>query len=142
MVLTMMTVINTDSAALLAHLLAIKAQILAWVAQDPQNRWACYPTTEVAHWNQQGIFTVAQYEHHSLVCNAFESIRSAFGYKPSWSGLDSLSNEALQAEIDTCSRVVRAEIDAEQAEEAAHKAATEAAMAHQSGWAIGQLVSL
>lgn len=136
-----MTVINTDTAALQAHLTAIMLRNQAWVAQDPQNRWACYPAPDVSHWNNQGIFTVAQFEHHSLVCDAFESIRSAFGYKPSWSALDAMTDEQLDAEIALCARIVREEIEAEEAEENAHKAATEAAMTHRSGWSIGQLAN-
>ena len=94
-----------DQIALAAHLAAIKAKTLAWVAEDPKNRWACYPVEDVAHWEQYGVFSVAQYEHHNLVGTVYEQTRSVFGYKPDFGGLESLSTEALKKESEFLSRM-------------------------------------
>jgi hypothetical protein len=103
---------TNDQQNLLNHLNAIKTKTEAWVAEDPTNRWACYPVTDLAHWAAYGITTVEQFEHHSLVGEAFELTRSAFGYKPSWAGLDGMTNEALKAEIASLADMVKREIEA------------------------------
>lgn len=79
-------------------------------------------------------------EHYNLVCSAFELTRSAFNYKPSWSHLDSLSDEVLEAEITFLSKVVKQQMEEERAEELAHEQAVIAAMTVKSGFTIGELI--
>ena len=125
---------------LLTHLTEIKNKTEAWVAEDPKNRWACYPVVDLAHWAQYGITTVEQYEHHSLVGEAFELTRSAFGYKPSWAGLDGMTNEALKAEIAFLAEECKRQVELERAEELAHENAVKAAMTVHTGFTIGELI--
>ena len=127
---------------LLTHLTEIKDRTEAWVAEDPANRWACYPVVDLAHWAQYGITTVEQFTHYNLVCEVFEATRSAFGYKPNWGGLNQLSNTELQRELEELNTILERQMADERAEEAAHIAATERAMTRTSGFPIGELVSL
>lgn len=126
---------------LLNHIRNLNAKAAAWVAEDPKNRMAGILVEEAEYWNRMGIITVEQFKHYNLVCEAFESIRSAYGYKPSWSGLDGMTDEALKAEIKICYDQFKADERLKEAEELAHKQATEKAMAVHSGWSIGELIS-
>jgi hypothetical protein len=80
----------------------------AWVAEDPQTRWAAYAVSEpwyLATLVEEGIQTLDQYIHNTLVNNVFEYWRSVRGYKPDYSMLKAMSIEEL--------RVVDAEIAGE-----------------------------
>lgn len=105
--------------------------------------------TDLAHWAGYGVHTVADLDHYLLACEAFEAHRAAWGYKYPWSHLISLSDEALQKEIDSCVRHMREEADFErrelelrQEEERAHQRAFAAAMTPSSGWSIGDIAKL
>lgn len=105
--------------------------------------------TDLAHWAGYGVYTVAQLDHHLLACEAFEAHQEAWGFKPSWSHLISLSDEALCKEIDDCVRQMRFDAECERAaeerareEEQAHKRAVAAALTPSTGWTIGDLVKL
>ncbi len=80
--------------------------------------------------------------HYNLVCDVFELTRSIYGYKPSWSHLDSLTDDVLKAEVEFLMNHLRLERAAEEAAERAHVEATERAMTVHSGFSIGELVSL
>lgn len=105
--------------------------------------------TDLAYWAGYGVYTVAQLDHHFLACEAFEAHQEAWGFKPSWSHLISLSDEALRKEIDDCVRQMRLDAEYERAaeerareEEQAHKRAVAAALTPSTGWTIGDLVKL
>lgn len=98
--------------------------------------------TDLAYWAGYGVYTVAQLDHHFLACEAFEAHQEAWGFKPSWSHLISLSDEALCKEIDDCVRKMRLDAEYEREEEQAHKRAVSAALTPSTGWAIGDLVKL
>ena len=88
---------NTNDLA--AALATRNAATLAWVAEDPSNRWAMTLVEDLAHWAEVGVTTAAELDHYLLVVDAFESTRSAWGYKPSWSGLMEQSDAELQRTI-------------------------------------------
>ena len=135
----MNTTLTADQIALEAHLLAIEAKTKAWVAEDPKNRWACYPTTDIPHWAEQGIVSVADFTRHELVSQVFESTRDLHGYKPNWSALMTLTIPELQAEADSLSAEYQRNAD----EEARGKAKEASYLQPKpQGWAIGELVHL
>ncbi len=126
--------LTPEQVALQAHLNKIEADTRAWVAADPNTRWACYPVTDIAHWAEQGINSVAAFVHYNLVAQVFESTRDLHGYKPNWSALMALTDAELQAESDALSAEYQRQAD----EEARGKAKEAAALApQQHGWAIG-----
>ena len=89
----------SNTSPLAAHIAALNAKTLAWVAESPETRWACTVCDDLAHWAQDGVTTPAEFDHYMLVCEAFEANRSAFGYKPSWLGLMSTPDEELRKDI-------------------------------------------
>ena len=131
--------LTADQIALEAHLLAIEAKTKAWVAEDPKNRWACYPVIEAAFWAEQGIASIADFNHNSLVSQVFESTRDLYGYKPNWGALNACTDAELQAEADALSAEYQRNAD----EEARGKAKEASYLQPKpQGWAIGELVHL
>lgn len=131
-----------DLTALQAHLNAIRTRTEAWVAEDPANRWACYPVDEAEFWAKQGITTVEAFEHYMLVSQVFEMTREVWGYKPSWSHLNAASDESLREEVKSLSEHGKRQREAEEAEAKAEAARVADLMTHRSGFAIGELVNL
>ena len=135
------TVMN-DQSLLLAHLENLNRLSEAWVAEDPKARWASTYIVDLDHWAKEGVFTVADFIHRSLVCDVYEATRSAFGYKPSGSHLMGMTNEELEKESKTLERVISEDLKAERDEEMAHNKAVESALVVHHGFSIGELVSL
>jgi len=125
---------------LLAHIRNLNAKSAAWVAEDPEHRMAGSLVEEAEHWNSIGITTVEQFEHYNLVCTTYELTRSAFGYKPSWEGLNGMTDKDLQKEIDFLGEQCKRQLESEQQEEIDHNTAVENAMTVHSGWSIGELI--
>lgn len=126
---------------LVTHIENLNAKTTVWVNEDPKNRWAGLLVTELAHWERYGVTTPAQFDHYMLVTEVYEMTRSVYGYKPSWAGLNGLTDEALRKEINFLAEENNRQIVAEREEELAEKRATERAMTPKS-WTIGELVSL
>ena len=89
----------SNTTSLLSHIQALNAATLAWVAEAPATRWACTITEDLGHWAEYGITTPAEFDHHDLVSSVFETTRSVWGYKPSWSGLMAMTNDELKADL-------------------------------------------
>ena len=128
--------------ALVQHIEAMNAKSAAWVAEDPANRCAGMLTTDAAHWTGYGVTTVAELEKYLLVCDVFEATRSAWGYKPSWSHLMAASVESLRKELDSLCDAMRSEREREERDERIHAERTAAALAHKSGFSVGELVAI
>ena len=105
---------------LMAHIKAENAKTQAWVAEDPQNRWAgLYPEDE-AHWVERGITNMVDFERDSLATYIYEGHKDAFGVKGRHYDFDSMSLEELKAEADYISRSVKEQmaLEAEMEKEA------------------------
>jgi hypothetical protein len=94
----------SDTTALAAHIAALNAKTLAWVAESPSTRWACTFTEDLSHWAEDGITTPAQFDHHMLVSSVFECTREVWGYKPSWAGLMACTDAELKADLERLSQ--------------------------------------
>ena len=112
----------SDTTSLLAHIQALNAKTLAWVAEAPESRWACTITEDLAHWAEYGIFTPAQFDHYMLVSSVFEYTREVWGYKPSWKGLMESTDEELRKELDSLSRQAQEQYEWQLAEDARREA--------------------
>jgi len=66
---------------LLLELEANKAKSLAWVAEDPENRWTGYHTTDLDHWAEYSIFTVEQYNRFNITTDISELHKEIYGVK-------------------------------------------------------------
>lgn len=89
---------NHDERELLAHLEAEEARVKAWVAEDPQNRFAAYSVVDLDHWREYGVTSVAAYTKYNLVADIVDAHKEAYGFKPNWAHLMSLSIAELEDE--------------------------------------------
>lgn len=66
---------------LLMHLEAEKAKTLAWVAEDPENRWAGYSTTSIEHWAESGVYSVEQYDRYNMLGSLSDLSKDVYGFR-------------------------------------------------------------
>jgi len=85
---------------LTAHIKAENAKTAAWVAEDPDNRWAGMIVEDPAHWAEYGITTVAGYERHMMIETYVDLYKSVHGIKPRWVNFDDMSDEELKQDYD------------------------------------------
>jgi hypothetical protein len=113
---------NTASILLKTHLENIKAETLAWVAESPDTRYAMYPTTDLAHWAEAGINTIAEYIREDIISDHYETYKEVNGIRCRWMDYKSMSNEEIQQETELLYReaqceskyaILYAQIDAE-----------------------------
>lgn len=76
------------------------AETRAWIAEDPDNRWAGLIVEDLAHWAEQGILTVKDFERHGLICTIWDLYRDVNGIRPRHMDFDSMSYEDLVKEAD------------------------------------------
>ena len=89
---------TAEETRLLAHIRQENAKMEAWVEEDPESRFAGMITDEIDHWRDYGIHSVEQYEKYMLVAEIVDTHKEAYGFKPSWTHLMSLSMEELEEE--------------------------------------------
>lgn len=94
-----MTNLTADQIALVAHIEAENAKAQAW-AEEKEGRFAGMVVTDPAHWAEQNITTVAQYDHYMASMTHYEVYRDIHGIKPRWMDYDAMTTEEIQAEID------------------------------------------
>lgn len=118
----------TALTALAAHIKASNDKTRAWVAESPDTRFAGLLSEDIAHWAARGITTVEQFEHAMAVEHYYNMYKDIYGIKPRWMDFDSMTAEDINLECkEMCDRH-EASIAAIEAEEAASKAAEEAAL--------------
>ena len=90
----------------------------AWVAEDPDNRWAgLYPEDE-AHWVERGITTLADLERDELATYIYEEHKTAFGCKGRHYDFDSMTLEELKETADYISEAASEQMRLEAEQEA------------------------
>ena len=95
--------LTPSQIALQSHLAAEEARIKAWVAEDPENRWAtCPPSTteEVLDLAKQGITSVEEYELDSARNDLWEVYKDIHGISPRWLNIWEMSMEQVKRELD------------------------------------------
>jgi hypothetical protein len=83
----------------------------AWIAEDPQHRGGgCVePTPEyLEELAREGVFTLNDYLRYELAYVVYDAHKSAWGWKPNYAKLRSMSMEELQQELEYCKRQFRA----------------------------------
>lgn len=98
---------------LMAHIKAENVKTQAWVAEDPQNRWAGLYAEDEAHWIERGITTVEALERDNLATYIYEGHKDAFGVKGRHYNFEAMSLEELKAEADYISRSVKEQMELE-----------------------------
>jgi hypothetical protein len=95
------------------HLANLNAEKLAWVAEDPDNRWTGLWVEDLSHWHEMNIFTVAQFKRYDLETLVWEMYKDAMGFRPRHIDFKSMSDEELQAEADSLGRMIESQIEAD-----------------------------
>lgn len=103
------------------------AATLAWVAEDPANRWAGTYTEDLAHWAEIGVLTVRDLLRYEMECQYSDLHKEAYGFRPRGVNFSDWTYEELCEETDRLWRHAeqeaayeaeyqarQAEIDAEQ----------------------------
>jgi|APSaa5957512622_1039677.scaffolds.fasta_scaffold41953_2 hypothetical protein len=82
-------------SALAAHIKAANDETRAWIAEDPDNRSAFLLVEEAKFWADQGIVTVAQFEHSSAVSAHGDTYKELHGIRPRWINYGALSTDEI-----------------------------------------------
>lgn len=93
------------------YLRSINAKTEAWVAEDPDNRWAGMVTEDLSHWAEMGIHTVAQYKRYDLETLVWDMYKDAYGFRPRHIDFKSMTDEELQKEADYLGRAIERQIE-------------------------------
>ena len=105
---------------LLQHIKDINAKSKKWMDENPGS-WAGMVPEDIKFWNNQGIFTVKEYERSNLITSVYEMHKDAYGVKGRHYDFDNMLNKELEEELDRLCAVAKAEREAEeQAEKAAY----------------------
>ena len=105
---------------LLTHLKTENDKTLAWVAEDPSNRWAVTYTEDLEHWASLGVTTVEDLELYEFQCNYSDMYKYVYGFRPrndtsAWtredwkSELEFLSREMVRVEQEERNEEARAD---------------------------------
>jgi len=109
------------SQELADYLAARNAQSQAWVAEDPENRWASGVIEDLAFWAERGITTVEQYRFSAAVATYSDVFKSINGFRPRWKDWSGATADEVEAEIEKM-------VEAEERREREDREAREAAM--------------
>lgn len=109
---------ENDTITLAQYIATRNAETLAWIAEDPDNRWAGLIVDDLAFWAEQGILTVKDFNRHNLECTIWDLYRDVTGFRPRHMDFKSMSYEDLERECDLLSRMLEDEIKREEEWEA------------------------
>ena len=90
------------------------AKTRAWVAEDPENRWAGTLTEDLSHWEEYGVTTVEEFERYELETTIWEAYKDAYGVRPRHMDFKSMTIEELRQEADFLCNAAQEAADAEQ----------------------------
>jgi hypothetical protein len=77
------------------HLAALNAEKLAWIAEDPDNRWTGLYVEELEHWAEYGVYTVAQFQRYELESMIWEMYKDVTGIRPRHLDFKAMSDQEL-----------------------------------------------
>ena len=110
-----------NTMTLLQHIKDINAKSQKWMDENPGS-WAGMITEDIKYWNDQGIFTVEDFERDSLITSVYEMHKDAYGVKGRHYNFDAMSNKELEEELDRLCAVAKEQADEEKKwEEAAYQ---------------------
>ena len=101
---------------LLEHIKNINAKSKAWMAANPGS-WAGMVVEDIKFWNDQGIFTVEDYERSNLETSVYEMHKEAYGVKGRHYNFKEMSNAELEKELDHLCDVAKREAEIEKRQE-------------------------
>lgn len=92
------------------HLANLNAEKLAWVAEDPDNRWTGLWVEDLEHWNSMGIYTVEDFKRYDLIQLIWDMYKEVTGIRPRHIDFDSMSMADLEQEANYLSKRMEEEI--------------------------------
>ena len=101
---------------LLEHIKNINAKSKAWMAANPGS-WAGMVVEDIKFWNDQGIFTVEDYERSNLEISVYEMHKQAYGVKGRHYNFKAMSTKELEEELDHLCDVAKREAEIEKRQE-------------------------
>jgi len=101
---------------LLEHIKNINAKSKAWMAENPGS-WAGMVVEDIKFWNDQGIFTVEDYERSNLEVSVYEMHKQAYGVKGRHYNFKAMSTKELEDELDHLCEVAKREAEIEKRQE-------------------------
>jgi len=96
------------------HLAALNAEKLAWIAEDPDNRWTGLYMEDLAHWAEIGVLTVRDFKRYELESTIWELYKDVTGCRPRHMNFSDMSYEELERECDLLYRMLEDEIKREE----------------------------
>ena len=96
------------SKELLDHVKAENVKTKAWIAEAPGRGAGLYIEDE-AHWEERGIFTIADLERENIINFIYDGHKDAYGFRNRGYDFDSMSMDELKAEADRISDAIQAE---------------------------------
>ena len=109
---TMYSIDMIKENTLLNHIKSINESSKKWMKDNPGS-WAGLVPEDIKFWNDQGIFTVEDYERDSLITSVYEMHKDAYGVKGRHYNFKEMSNEDLEKELEHLSKVTQSNIDEE-----------------------------
>ena len=85
----------------MAHMKAIADKAIAWVEEDPTNRWCATEIYTLDHIRAMEYTSIAVYERKNLELAVYETTRGVYGYKPSFERIVNSTTEELKAEFES-----------------------------------------
>lgn len=105
-----------------ARAAALNVVTLAWIAEDPSNRWATLLVEDAAHWAEYDIETGEQLDAYLSWCNYVDAFKAAHGIKPRWTDWRSAPATEWDRQTNALYEQMVAEEQAEARMEASHAA--------------------
>lgn len=86
--------------SLAQYLAERNAATLAWVAEDPTNRWAGTYTEDLAHWAEIGVLTMRDFLRYEMETQYWDLYKDVYGFRPRGVNFSEWSYEQLVEETD------------------------------------------
>lgn len=95
------------------HLAALNAEKLAWIAEDPNNRWTGLYVEELDFWAEMGVTTVTEFKRHENETLFWEMYKEVIGFRPRHIDVKSMSDAELEDYLDYLGKQMAAQIAAD-----------------------------
>ena len=106
---------------LIDHIKKINAKSKKWMDENPGS-WAGMLVEDIKHWNDQGIFTIEDFDRQELETSIYEMHKQAFGVKGRHYNFKEMSLKQLEKELDMLCEVAKTVRETEKKyEEAAYQ---------------------
>jgi len=106
------------SQELADYIAAENAETRAWVAEDPENRWATTWAEDLEFWAGMGITTVEQFRRSNAIQAYSDLYKEMNGIRPRWMDWTGATADEIETEVDKLFAVDAARQERERAEQA------------------------